>query len=57
MKNERMLKSMIAKCLVLAMSISFVPGNVWAQSRNSPMLKDQVIATPSNADEFIGKEE
>lgn len=57
MKNERMLKSMIAKCLVLAMGISFVPGNIWAQSRNSPMLKDQVIATPSNADEFIGEEE
>lgn len=57
MKNERMFKSMIAKYLVLAMSISFVPGNVLAQSRNSPMLKAQVIATPSNAVEFIGEEE
>jgi hypothetical protein len=57
MKNERMLKPMIAKCLVLALSIGFVPGNIWAQSRNSPMLKDQVIATPSNADEFIEEEE
>jgi len=57
MKKVRMFKSMIARCLVLAMSISFVRGNVWAQSQNSPMLKDQAIATSSNADKFIGEEE
>lgn len=57
MKNERRFKSMIAKGLVLAISISFVSGNVWAQSQNSTMLKEQVIATPSDADKFIGEEE
>lgn len=62
MKNERMFKSMIAKCLVLAMSISLVPGDVWAQPRNNMILKHQVNATSSNAtssnaDEFIGEED
>lgn len=48
---------MIAKCLMLAMSISLVHGNVWAQTRNSPMLQNQVKATASNAEEFIGGQE
>lgn len=57
MKNERMFKSMIAKCLILAMSISLVPGNAWAGPRNSLMTKYQANATSSNADEFIGEED
>ena len=57
MRNKRMFKSMIAKYLVLAMGISFVPGSIWAQSRNSPMSNDQVNATSSNANEIIEEEE
>ena len=57
MKNERKIKSMIAKCLVLTICISSVHWNVWAESINSQMLKNQAIATSSNADKLIGEEE
>lgn len=57
MKYQRTFKSMIARCLVLAVSFSLVPGNTWAQSRGELTLRDQVNATSSDADEDAWEED
>lgn len=57
MKNVSMIKAMIARCLVIAMTVSLVPGNVWGQTQQRPMAAHQFKTSPSNADDTIEDED